>query len=207
MKGASVLEPKKNAGRMARLGVLAALLIAAGILVWQKPLSAVPQPQQPEAAVSPAPTVSGRNAREASYEKDMAALQALTENEQLQQAVRDQAAEQLNRMVQNHQTELAIEEALQKAGFAPFWEKPSLPPDTVPRLCIARRFPAHRSLLFRPDAPETLPLPEQRPAAPAVPPPRGPPPAGKEQSFPAPVPQTRAAGQSRRKAGPPPSSG
>lgn len=116
MKGASVLETKKNAGRMARLGVLAALLIAAGILVWQNPLSAVPQP---EAAVSPAPTVSGRNAREASYEKDMAALQALTENEQLQQAIRDQAAEQLNRMVQNHQTELAIEEALQKAGFAP----------------------------------------------------------------------------------------
>lgn len=119
MKGASVLETKKNAGRMARLGVLAALLIAAGILVWQNPLSAVPRPTQPEAAVSPAPTVSGRNAREASYEKDMAALQALTENEQLQQAVRDQAAEQLNRMVQNHQTELAIEEALQKAGFAP----------------------------------------------------------------------------------------
>ena len=29
MKGASVLETKKNAGRMARLGVLAALLIAA----------------------------------------------------------------------------------------------------------------------------------------------------------------------------------
>ena len=50
MKGASVLEPKKNAGRMARLGVLAALLIAAGILVWQNPLSAVPQPPQPEAA-------------------------------------------------------------------------------------------------------------------------------------------------------------
>ena len=99
MKGASVLETKKNAGRMARLGVLAALLITAGILVWQNPLSAVPQPPQPEVAVSPAPTVSGRNAREASYEKDMAALQALTENEQLQQAVRDQAAEQLNRMV------------------------------------------------------------------------------------------------------------
>ena len=119
MKGASVLETKKNAGRTARLGVLAALLITAGILVWQNPLSAVPQPPQPEVAVSPAPTVSERNAREASYEKDMAALQALTENEQLQQAVRDQAAEQLNRMVQNHQTELAIEEALQKAGFAP----------------------------------------------------------------------------------------
>ena len=60
MKGASVLETKKNAGRMARMGVLAALLIAAGILVWQNPLSAVPRPTQPEAAVSPAPTVSGR---------------------------------------------------------------------------------------------------------------------------------------------------
>ena len=47
MKGASVLETKKNAGRMARLGVLAALLIAAGILVWQNPLSAVPRPTQP----------------------------------------------------------------------------------------------------------------------------------------------------------------
>ena len=86
MKTSSVLEPKKNAGHAARLGLLAALLIAAGVLFWQK---------------------------------DAAALQALTENDQLQQAVRDQAAEQLARMVQNHQTELAIEEALQKAGYLP----------------------------------------------------------------------------------------
>ena len=119
MRNSSVLEPKKNAGRAARLGLLAALLIAAGILFWQNRQPSVPRETPPEATASPAPTVSGRNVRELSYEKDTAALQALTENGQLQQAVRDQAAEQLNRMIQNHQTELAIEEALQKAGFVP----------------------------------------------------------------------------------------
>ena len=36
MKTSSVLEPKKNAGHAARLGLLAALLIAAGVLFWQK---------------------------------------------------------------------------------------------------------------------------------------------------------------------------
>ncbi len=119
MRNSSVLEPKKNAGRAARLGLLAALLIAAGILFWQNRQPSVPMETLPEATASPAPTVSGRDVRELSYEKDTAALQALTENGQLQQAVRDQAAEQLNRMIQNHQTELAIEEALQKAGFVP----------------------------------------------------------------------------------------
>lgn len=117
MRDSSVLEPKKNAGRGARLGLLAALLIAAGILFRQNMPPSVPTETPPEASVSPAPTVSGRDVRELSYEKDTAALRALTENGQLQQSVRDQAAEQLNRMVQNHQTELAVEEALQKAGF------------------------------------------------------------------------------------------
>lgn len=119
MKTSSVLEPKKNAGHAARLGLLAALLIAAGVLFWQKVQLPISQEPPEEVIVSPAPTVSGREVRELSYEKDAAALQALTENDQLQQAVRDQAAEQLARMVQNHQTELAIEEALQKAGYLP----------------------------------------------------------------------------------------
>ena len=112
MKTSSVLEPQKNAGHAARLGLLAALLIAAGVLFWQKVQLPISQEPPEEVIVSPAPTVSGREVRELSYEKDAAALQALTENDQLQQAVRDQAAEQLARMVQNHQTELAIEEAL-----------------------------------------------------------------------------------------------
>ena len=118
MKTSSVLEPQKNAGHAARLGLLAALLIAAGVLFWQKVQLPISQEPPEEVIVSPAPTVSGREVRELSYEKDAAALQALTENDQLQ-AVRDQAAEQLARMVQNHQTELAIEEALQKAGYLP----------------------------------------------------------------------------------------
>ena len=114
MKTSSVLEPKKNAGHAARLGLLAALLIAAGVLFWQKVQLPISQEPPEEVITSPAPTVSGREVRELSYEKDAAALQALTENDQLQQAVRDQAAEQLA-----HQTELAIEEALQKAGYLP----------------------------------------------------------------------------------------
>ena len=95
MKTSSVLEPKKNAGHAARLGLLAALLIAAGVLFWQKVQLPISQEPPEEVIVSPAPTVSGREVRELSYEKDAAALQALTENDQLQQAVRDQAAEQL----------------------------------------------------------------------------------------------------------------
>ena len=106
MKTSSVLEPKKNAGHAARLGLLAALLIAAGVLFWQKVQLPISQEPPEEVITSPAPTVSGREVRELSYEKDAA-------------AVRDQAAEQLARMVQNHQTELAIEEALQKAGYLP----------------------------------------------------------------------------------------
>ena len=152
MRNSSVLEPKKNAGRAARLGLLAALLIAAGILFWQNRLPSVPTETPPEATASPAPTVSGRDVRELSYEKDTAALQALTENGQLQQAVRDQAAEQLNRMIQNHQTELAIEEALQKAGFVPAlvimqndsltvnvgpWELSGADSMTILSLCVA----------------------------------------------------------------------
>ena len=152
MRNSSVLEPKKNAGRAARLGLLAALLIAAGILFWQNRQPSFPMETPPEATASPAPTVSGRDVRELSYEKDTAALQALTENGQLQQAVRDQAAEQLNRMIQNHQTELAIEEALQKAGFVPAlvimqndsltvtvgpWELSGADSMTILSLCVA----------------------------------------------------------------------
>ena len=152
MRNSSVLEPKKNAGRAARLGLLAALLIAAGILFWQNRLPSVSTETPPEATASPAPTVSGRDVRELSYEKDTAALQALTENGQLQQAVRDQGAEQLNRMIQNHQTELAIEEALQKAGFVPAlvimqndsltvnvgpWELSGADSMTILSLCVA----------------------------------------------------------------------
>ena len=57
--------------------------------------------------------------REIAYEKDLAKLEKLLENNALQEETRQQAASQLARMIDQHQLELGLEEALTNAGFAP----------------------------------------------------------------------------------------
>ena len=117
--------PKKNgAAAWVRMGVLIALLLAAGMLLWRQgagddgvtPPRASPTPQA--ARATPPPT-QGRTAPETAYDKDVATLTELIGNEQTDQATRTHAAERLAQMVADHQSELGIEEALLQAGFNP----------------------------------------------------------------------------------------
>lgn len=105
-----------------RWSVIFLLLAAAAFLIfWHQPRQISPEtPPETTPVITPAPSAGNeRSAREAAYDKDMEALKELIGRESADQAVRDQAALQLSRMVENHQTELAIEEALIQAGFSP----------------------------------------------------------------------------------------
>lgn len=118
---------KKRAGRAwARVGILLALLLAAGMLLWQNGGGIRPEPTgrpaaetgTPEPQPTPVPT-EGRTAREEAYDKDVETLRELVGNERADEDTRAQAAERLTRMVADHQSELGIEEALNQAGFDP----------------------------------------------------------------------------------------
>ncbi|MEA5014121.1 MAG: SpoIIIAH-like family protein [Candidatus Limiplasma sp.] len=60
-----------------------------------------------------------RSLRERAYEEDRAALGALSQNPEVAEKTREDAAAQLALMVASHQSELGIEEALKAAGFDP----------------------------------------------------------------------------------------
>ncbi len=108
-----------------RLGVLAALLVVAAVLAFcagaQQP---VPETGDLPAPTAPAPTappqnLTARQQREVAYQKDLSKLEALLQQENINEETKQQAALQMTRMVGWHQTELALEEALVSAGFAP----------------------------------------------------------------------------------------
>ena len=117
---------KAHHGSRLRLCILAVLLVAAALLAFwpgDKQMQ-VNEPQATAPAVTPAPTLppeslSARQVREAAYEKDLAKLQTLTEDPALAEETRQQAARQMARMIDQHQLELGLEEALTNAGFAP----------------------------------------------------------------------------------------
>lgn len=95
--------------RMRRV-VLIALLAAAAGMVWRGEKAEVPvAAPEPAMAVS---AVSRRDTREEGYAKDLEALQALAQKED-----GEFAREQLGRLIDAHQSELAIEEALNETGF------------------------------------------------------------------------------------------
>lgn len=110
-----------------RLWLLAALLVAAAVLGWlrwggQQPASSLPEGTAAvptETPSLPSPALTARQQREAAYEKDLAAVQALVQQEMLREETRQQAAAQAAQMILQHQTELGLEEALVHAGFAP----------------------------------------------------------------------------------------
>ena len=107
--------PKGNV----RLVLLAVLMLAAGWMMWRhiSPLSApVPSPTP-----SPVPMQSAdeRQLREKAYEEDLAALEKLLASGAADEATQAQAAQRMERMIADHQSELALEEALQQAGFSP----------------------------------------------------------------------------------------
>lgn len=60
-----------------------------------------------------------RTLREIAYQEDREALSALSQNPEVAEKTREDAAAQLALMVASHQSELGIEEALQAAGFEP----------------------------------------------------------------------------------------
>ena len=116
----------KNRGWF-RICLLVMLLLAAALLAFRPgnwptvsgdaSIGTAPDP-------APAPTLApesltARQTREAAYEKDLAKLEKLLENNALQEETRQQAASQLARMIDQHQLELGLEEALTNAGFAP----------------------------------------------------------------------------------------
>ena len=96
-----------------RRGLLTALLLAAVFLGWRtwKPEEGV-QPLQTPVPVQ----TDGRSAREAAYEKEQQALEKLIS--QSGEALKEQASQRLLQMVSEHQSELALEEALRQAGYA-----------------------------------------------------------------------------------------
>ena len=106
------------AGRWLRRGLLAGLLTAAGVLLWMQ--QDVGIRDMPVPTPSPAQTQKDeRSARETAYDKDIAALRKLLESGTTDEHTRTQAARQLENLIAQHQSELAIEEALIQAGFRP----------------------------------------------------------------------------------------
>lgn len=96
-----------------RRGLLIGLLAAAVYLGW-----GVWRPEPP-AEVLPAPETvqaDGRSSREAGYDKDRAALEELIR--QSDGALKEQASQKLLQMVEEHQSELSLEETLREMGYS-----------------------------------------------------------------------------------------
>lgn len=116
---------KKRTFTWLRRGLLAALIAAAAALAWLRlPAPAPSDAPEPDASVSagqtPAPAAAQeRTAREAAYDKDVAALTALLDSGAADEETRAQAAARLDQLVADHQSELGLEEALNQAGFSP----------------------------------------------------------------------------------------
>ena len=116
---------KKRTFTWLRRGLLAALIAAAAALAWLRlPAPAPSDAPEPDASVSagqtPAPAAAQeRTAREAAYDKDVAALTALLDSGAADEETRAQAAARLDQLVADHQSELGLEEALNQAGYSP----------------------------------------------------------------------------------------
>lgn len=95
-----------------RWAVLAALSAAAAFL-WY--LDGPKQQEQPVQTPAPAVQTDERVKRETAYNRDVEALQKLSQSEE--KATREHAAEQLSKLIAAHQQEIALETALVEAGF------------------------------------------------------------------------------------------
>lgn len=105
--------------RWLRRGILLMLLISAGMMIWMQQNAAVEN--APSVTAQPVQTAprDERSVREAAYAKDLAALEKLLESDAADEQTRTQAARRIQRMAEEHQYELAIEEALLQAGYQP----------------------------------------------------------------------------------------
>jgi hypothetical protein len=122
-----VLEKGLAAKQKGRRWLLAGLLAALALVCWLRwgtlpeiqPAPAVTMPPEQTPAAPGAAALTARQQREAAYEKDLAAVQALVEQQALREETRQQAAAQAAQMIRQHQMELGLEETLVNAGFAP----------------------------------------------------------------------------------------
>ncbi len=100
-----------------RRGLLALLVLAAGMLWLLEGNPQNMQEIQPE--VSPLPTArqDERLKRENAYERDVAALQELLESGAADEVTRQMAAQKLAELISEHQHEIGLETALLGAGY------------------------------------------------------------------------------------------
>ena len=103
-----------------RLGTLLFLILLSCAMLYRHRQT---PPSPPSAAPTPAPSVQSmqteRSRREEAYDKDMASLEKLLESGAADADTQAQAARRMERMLSEHQSELALEEALYQAGFSP----------------------------------------------------------------------------------------
>lgn len=107
---------KENRGL--RLALLLVLMAAAcGLICLQD--DGIPEEALPVLTPAPVKEQTEQDSREAAYQQDMEALTALIESDQTDEATRRQAQTRLMQMVQEHQTEAGIQQALTQAGYGP----------------------------------------------------------------------------------------
>ena len=106
----------ESAAWLRRAVLIVLLVAAAGLAVIRY---APHETTQPAAAPVAVPETDRRALREKAYEKDIAALQELMQSPSADKTTRAQAAAMLQQLLRDHQTELAVEEALEAAGYAP----------------------------------------------------------------------------------------
>jgi len=89
-------------------------------MLWQG--AEAPEAADPQPTPTPVPAQeaeSGRTLREEAYDKDRASLEALLDSGAADEQTRAQAAKRLQQLVNDHQNEIAVEEALRGAGYQP----------------------------------------------------------------------------------------
>jgi len=115
----TIQKAPRSRGAWLRLGMLLFLILLSCAMLYQHR----PKPPSPSPSPTPAQPVqtiqAERSRREEAYDKDIASLEKLLESGAADADTQAQAARRMERMIDDHQSELAVEEALHQAGFAP----------------------------------------------------------------------------------------
>jgi len=101
-----------------RRGILSLLLILIGWMTFFYTQPAADEAALPPATPAPA-TADERALRETAYEQDLLALEKLLQSGAADADTQAQAARRMERMIADHQSEAAIEDALRRSGFDP----------------------------------------------------------------------------------------
>ena len=101
-----------------RRGILLVLLLTIGWMAFRYPQSDTADERSPMATSAPT-AADERTLREKAYEQDLLALEKLLQSGAADAATQEQAARRMQRMIADHQSEAAIEDALRRSGFDP----------------------------------------------------------------------------------------